>query len=165
MRILSLTAGAATMYCGSCLRDNALAAALLSRGHDVVLTPVYTPTRTDERNVSQDHVFFGGISVFLEQHSSLFRHTPRVIDWLFDRPWMLNMAGRRGAQTPPSKIGAFFVCVMTVSPSASTHPNAMCAAPIAYDRKTISSSGSPARIVELRHCGSVIDEETTYFCT
>ena len=25
------------MYCGSCLRDNALAAELLSRGHDVVL--------------------------------------------------------------------------------------------------------------------------------
>ena len=59
------------MYCGSCLRDNALAAALLARGHDVVLSPVYTPTRTDERNVSEQQVFFGGISVFLEQHSAL----------------------------------------------------------------------------------------------
>ena len=29
MRILSITAGAAGMYCGSCLRDNALAAELL----------------------------------------------------------------------------------------------------------------------------------------
>ena len=37
MRLLYLTAGAAEMYCGSCLRDNALAAALLARGHDVVL--------------------------------------------------------------------------------------------------------------------------------
>jgi len=36
------------MYCGSCLRDNAVAAALLARGHDVVLTPIYTPTTTDE---------------------------------------------------------------------------------------------------------------------
>ena len=68
------------MYCGSCLRDNALAAELLSRGHDVLLTPVYTPTRTDERNVSQHQVFFGGISVFLEQFSSVFRHTPRFLD-------------------------------------------------------------------------------------
>ena len=66
------------MYCGSCLRDNALAAVLLARGHDVLLTPVYTPTRTDERNVSREQVFFGGISVFLEQHSPIFRHTPRV---------------------------------------------------------------------------------------
>ena len=78
VRILSLTGGAGSMYCGSCLRDNALAAELLARGHDVVLTPVYTPTRTDERNVSQRHVLFGGISVFLEQHAPLFRHTPRI---------------------------------------------------------------------------------------
>ena len=53
MRILSLTAGAAGMYCGSCLRDNALAAELMARGHDVLLLPVYTPTRTDEENVSR----------------------------------------------------------------------------------------------------------------
>ena len=78
MRILSFTGGAGSMYCGSCLRDNALAAELMRRGHDVVLTPVYTPTRTDEKNVSGEHVFFGGISVFLEQHSALFRHTPRL---------------------------------------------------------------------------------------
>ena len=53
MRILSITAGAAGMYCGSCLRDNALAVELLARGHDVTLLPLYTPTRTDEPNVSR----------------------------------------------------------------------------------------------------------------
>ena len=63
MRILYITAGAAQMYCGSCLRDNALATELLARGHDVVLVPLYTPTLTDEPNVSQGRVFFGGISV------------------------------------------------------------------------------------------------------
>ena len=52
------------MYCGSCLRDNALAAELKSRGHDVVLLPLYTPTLTDEPNVSEPRVFFGGISVY-----------------------------------------------------------------------------------------------------
>ena len=31
MKILSITAGAAGMYCGSCLRDNALAAELLHK--------------------------------------------------------------------------------------------------------------------------------------
>ena len=39
MKILSITAGAAGMYCGSCSRDNGLAAELLSRGHDVTLAP------------------------------------------------------------------------------------------------------------------------------
>ena len=84
MRLLYLTAGAAEMYCGSCLRDNALAAALLARGHDVVLTPIYTPTTTDEPNVSASRVFFGGVSVFLEQHVPLFRYTPAFLDQVWD---------------------------------------------------------------------------------
>lgn len=67
MKLLSITAGAANMYCGSCLRDNALAAELIARGHDVMLVPLYTPTRTDEPNVSDRHVFFGGVSVYLQQ--------------------------------------------------------------------------------------------------
>ncbi len=66
MRILDITAGAAQMYCGSCLRDNALATELLARGHDVLLVPMYTPTLTDEPNVSGGRVFFGGISVYLQ---------------------------------------------------------------------------------------------------
>jgi len=67
MRILYVTAGAGGMYCGSCVRDNALAAELMSTGHDVVLLPVYTPTLTDEPNVSEDKVLFGGVSVYLQQ--------------------------------------------------------------------------------------------------
>ena len=47
MKILAITAGAANMYCGSCLRDNALAAELIAEGHDVILLPLYTPTLTD----------------------------------------------------------------------------------------------------------------------
>ena len=50
----------------------------MARGHDVTLLPVYTPTRTDEPNVSDGRVFFGGISVYLQQHVPLFRHTPAV---------------------------------------------------------------------------------------
>ena len=100
------------MYCGSCLRDNALAAALLGRGHDVVLSPVYTPTRTDERNVSQDQVFFGGISVFLEQHSALFRHLPRTLDRLWDSPWALRMASRRQIKVDPRSLGELTVSML-----------------------------------------------------
>ena len=105
MRILSFTGGAGAMYCGSCLRDNALAAALLARGHDVVLTPVYTPTRTDERNVSQAQVFFGGISVFLEQQVPLFRHTPRVFDRIWDAPWVIRLATKRQIKVDPASLG------------------------------------------------------------
>jgi len=112
MRILSFTGGAGSMYCGSCLRDNALASELLSRGHDVVLTPVYTPTRTDERNVSQHHVFFGGISVFLEQHSALFRHTPRFMDRLWDAEWVIKMASKRQIKVDPKSLGELTVSML-----------------------------------------------------
>ena len=67
MRIAYITAGAAGMYCGSCLHDNTLAAALLELGEDVVLVPTYTPLRTDEPDVSIDRVFFGGINVYLQE--------------------------------------------------------------------------------------------------
>ncbi len=95
MKILSITAGAAGMYCGSCLRDNALAAELMKQGHDVLLVPIYTPTLTDEENVSQHRIFFGGISVYLEQHVPLFRHTPKLFDRLWDSEAALKMVARR----------------------------------------------------------------------
>ena len=68
MDILSITAGAAGMYCGCCSRDNALAVELLARGHEVTLLPLYTPTNPDEANVSRKRVLFGGISIYLQQY-------------------------------------------------------------------------------------------------
>jgi glycosyltransferase involved in cell wall biosynthesis len=112
VRILSFTGGAGSMYCGSCLRDNALAAELLARGHDVVLTPVYTPTRTDERNVSGHHVFFGGISVYLEQHSPIFRHTPKLLDRLWDAEWVIRMASKRQIKVDPRSLGELTVSML-----------------------------------------------------
>ena len=79
MRILSITAGAAGMYCGSCFRDNALATELIARGHDVSLVPLYTPTRTDEPNVSSRRVLFGGISVYLQNSVPLFRRDRKSV--------------------------------------------------------------------------------------
>jgi glycosyltransferase involved in cell wall biosynthesis len=112
VRILSFTGGAGAMYCGSCLRDNALAAELLSRGHDVTLTPVYTPTRTDEANVSRGRVFFGGISVFLEQHSSFFRRTPGFVDRLWDAEWVIRMASKRQIKVDPRSLGELTVSML-----------------------------------------------------
>ena len=39
MKIVYLATGAANMYCGSCMRDNTLAAALRAAGQDVTLLP------------------------------------------------------------------------------------------------------------------------------
>ena len=110
MRILQITAGAASMYCGSCLKDNALATELMALGHDVVLLPFYTPTLTDERNVSNQKVFFGGISVYLQQTMPLFRTLPRVFDKLWDSDWALRAASRKSIA-----VGAKFLGEMTVA--------------------------------------------------
>jgi glycosyltransferase involved in cell wall biosynthesis len=112
MKILYLTGGAGQMYCGSCLRDNALATELLARGHDVTLLPVYTPTLTDETNVSRDRVFFGGISVYLEQYVPLFRKSPRWLDRLWDSNWMLDLASKRSISTSPKMLGEMTVSML-----------------------------------------------------
>jgi glycosyltransferase involved in cell wall biosynthesis len=113
MKILSLTAGAANMYCGSCLRDNALAGELIRQGHDVTLMPVYTPTKTDESNASAPgKVLFGGISVYLQQHSALFRHTPWLLDRLWDSRWALEAAARRSLSVNPRFLGEMTVSML-----------------------------------------------------
>ena len=100
------------MYCGSCLRDNALATELLARGHDVTLLPVYTPTLTDEENVSHDKVFFGGVSVYLEQYVPVFRNSPKWLDRVFDSKTTLNLATRRSISTRPKMLGEMTVSML-----------------------------------------------------
>ena len=112
MKIAYLAAGAAGMYCGSCLHDNTLATALLALGEDVVLVPIYTPIRTDEQDVSHDRVFFGGINAYLQQKIPLFRYTPRWLDRFFDHPALLRLLAGRGASVDPAKLGDMTVSML-----------------------------------------------------
>ena len=112
MKILQITAGAASMYCGSCLKDNALAAEMMALGHHVVLLPFYTPTLTDERNVSSSKVFFGGISVYLQQSMPLFRKLPRFFDKLLDSDFALRWAARQSIAVDPKFLGEMTVMVL-----------------------------------------------------
>ena len=112
MRILSITAGAAGMYCGSCSRDNALAIELLARGHEVTLVPLYTPTNPDETNVSRDRVLFGGISIYLQQSMALFRKTPRFLDRVWDSPAVIGALASRSLSTDPKMLGDLMISML-----------------------------------------------------
>lgn len=112
MRIACITAGAGRMYCGSCLRDNTLASALLDAGQDVVLIPLYTPTRTDESNVSMPRVFLGGINIYLQHRYRFFRLTPGLLDRLWDSRPLLRLAGRWGMSVDPSVLGSLTVATL-----------------------------------------------------
>ncbi len=94
MNILFLTAGTGSVYAGSALRDNTLALEWLrSGGHHVTLVPLYTPTLTDERNVSQRRVFFG--SIYLQQHMPIVRRTPNMFGRLWDSAPLIRAVARR----------------------------------------------------------------------
>src|SRR5262245_36592764 len=112
MRIAYITAGAAGMYCGSCLHDNTLVSALLAAGHDALLIPTYTPITTDEIDVSQKRVFFGGINVYLQQKSALFRKTPWFVDRPLDARGLLKFASRFAVKTRPEMLGELTVSML-----------------------------------------------------
>jgi glycosyltransferase involved in cell wall biosynthesis len=89
-----------------------MARELLRRGHDVTLLPVYTPTRTDEPNVSGPRVLFGGISVYLQQRSAIFRKTPRFLDRLWDSPSVIQAFAGRAVSADARVLGDLTVSML-----------------------------------------------------
>lgn len=112
MKVAYITAGAAGMYCGTCIHDNTVANVLKKQGHDVSLIPTYTPTRTDEENVSMNRIFYGGINVYLQQKLAIFRYTPWVFDRILDNPTLLNSLGRFSASTDARDLGKLTVSML-----------------------------------------------------
>ena len=112
MKIAYLTAGAAGMFCGSCLHDNALAKALNRLGHDCILIPAYTPIRTDDENVSIDRVVVGGINVYLQQKLPWLAYTPRWLDSFLNRSWIITPLTKNAGKTSPKLLGALAVSML-----------------------------------------------------
>ncbi len=100
------------MYCGSCLRDNSLAQALIEAGVDIQLIPMYTPIRTDVQDVSINQVFFNGIRIYLQEKYAWFDRVPAVLDRILDQPWVLRLATRGGVSTDAEALGALTLSVL-----------------------------------------------------
>ena len=94
------------MYCGSCMRDNALAAGLTKLGMDVTLVPLYTPIRTDDEDVSIDRVFFGGINVYLQQKLPFFRWLPEFAGNWLDHPKLIRRLAAKSVNVDARELGA-----------------------------------------------------------
>ncbi len=106
MRVVHLTAGTGSFFCGTCLRDHALVKALRRLGHDALMVPMYLPLVLDDFGSSEGTpLFFGGINVYLQQKFGWFRHTPQWLDKLFDSPALLRQAGKRAGMTDPRELG------------------------------------------------------------
>jgi glycosyltransferase involved in cell wall biosynthesis len=101
------------MYCGNCLRDNALVRELRKMGHDTLMVPLYLPLTLDEADESAGTpTFFGGISVFLEQHSALFRHAPGWLHKMLRSPALLKWAAGKTAKTRPEEVADLTVSML-----------------------------------------------------
>jgi glycosyltransferase involved in cell wall biosynthesis len=122
MRIAHITAGAGQMYCGSCLRDNTLAASLLDAGHEMTLIPTYTPARSEGRDVSLERIYMGGINVFLQEHVPFFRTLPRALTRWLDSPAVLRLATRGGVSVDPHELGRLTVSMLRGADGAQRGP-------------------------------------------
>jgi glycosyltransferase involved in cell wall biosynthesis len=113
VNLIQITPGAGGMYCGNCLRDNALVAELRRRGHHAVLLPMYLPLNLDERDESAGSpIFFGGINVYLEQRFPIFRHAPGWLRHRLASPALLRWATGRAAKTRPEEVGELTVSML-----------------------------------------------------
>ncbi|MBN2508181.1 MAG: glycosyltransferase family 4 protein [Verrucomicrobia bacterium] len=101
------------MYCGGCVHDNALVTALRQLGHDTLMLPLYLPLTLDEPDQSASMpVFFGGISVYLEQYAAPFRRMPRWIRRLLAARPLLKWAAGRAAKTRADQAGALTLSML-----------------------------------------------------
>jgi glycosyltransferase involved in cell wall biosynthesis len=94
------------MYCGNCFRDNSLVSALRKLGHETLMVPLYLPMTLDEEDQSQGTpIFFGGVNVYLEQKSALFRRMPHWLHNLLASPKVLKWAAGKAAKTRAEDVG------------------------------------------------------------
>ena len=113
MRIVHITPGTGSFYCGSCLRDNALVKALRAIGHEALMVPLYLPLILDEADASEGApVFFGGPNVYLQQKLALFRRAPRWVNRLLDAPALLRFVARRAGMTEAGHLGDMAVSMV-----------------------------------------------------
>lgn len=112
LKIAYLTAGAGGMYCGSCMHDNRLAQAFIGLGIDVQLIPLYMPIRTDGPQVTLDHVFLGGISVYLRHRIPLMHHVSTWFTRLCDHRSLLQWLAARGVDSDPSRLGPLTISML-----------------------------------------------------
>jgi len=114
MRIVQITPSAGdSFYCENCLRDVALVKAMRKLGHDVLMVPMYLPIQIDKNEtVNNTPIFFGGINVYLQQKSAIFRRTPRWFDRLLDSPKLLRWIGRKAGVTNTRNLGQMTISML-----------------------------------------------------
>lgn len=100
------------MFCGACMHDNTWTRAMINQGAEATLIPTYTPIRVDEQNMTGSPVFLGGINVYLNYRSRLWRRLPRFMKHWLNTPWIINLATSFGVSNDAHELGALTVTLL-----------------------------------------------------
>ena len=114
MRILHLVPGSGgTFYCQNCLRDHILIRALRTKGHDVVLVPLYLPMYGGEVAAEVNApLFFGGIGVYAREKLPFLRRMPAWLDRFLNLPVLLRQAAAREGSTNAAGLGSMTLSML-----------------------------------------------------
>jgi glycosyltransferase involved in cell wall biosynthesis len=115
MRIAHLTAGTGSYYCGTCLRDHALAEALTRLGHPTTLVPLYLPlvVETGPAARAAAPVFLGAAGAYLRHRFPLLaRRAPRWLERMLDARRVLALASRFAGTTSGADLGGLALDVL-----------------------------------------------------
>jgi len=114
MRIIQITPSAGdSFYCENCLRDAALAKAIIKLGHEGLTIPLYLPLPSEQSgSTGISPIFFGGLNVYFQQKLAFFRRTPRWFDRMFDSPRLLKWVGRMAGMTSGRDLGETMISML-----------------------------------------------------
>jgi len=118
MRIVQLTPGTAHFYCGNCLRDTTLGAALRRQGHDVTMAPLYLPVFSEVEQDVNTSIHLGGINMYLRHRMPRLAKLTGLLGGVLDRPGVLRWAAKRGDMTDAAKHADLTVAMLQGRQSA-----------------------------------------------
>jgi len=116
MKIAWITPGSGgSFYCQNCIRDNLMAQALYKAGHQIVILPMYLPGFIEFNNQISiaPNVFYGAISVFLEQKLPFLKSLPGwMLKPLNSKP-LLKLAAKFSGSTSASSLEDLTLSVLS----------------------------------------------------
>lgn len=101
MKIVQIIPGVGdTFYCQNCMRDKETLRELRSRGHDVVLAPMYLPVFSEGEDIGTGApVFYGAVGVYLSQYFPGIAGAPRWFKRMVDSRRLLGWIARKAGTT------------------------------------------------------------------
>ncbi|MFH1943854.1 MAG: glycosyltransferase family 4 protein [bacterium] len=114
MKIVHIIPGSGgTFYCQNCMRDNELLRALMAKGHDVKMVPMYLPLNFNVNGfIADTPVFYGAINIFLKEKLPFYRHVPQWLERFFDSQMLLRYAAKKSGSTRPAGLEEMTISVL-----------------------------------------------------